>query len=41
MRDPAAVDREVTAVVEELAPKREDRFHLDVVATTTWGRHMT
>jgi SAM-dependent methyltransferase len=38
MRDPAAFDREVTTVVEELAPKRGDRFQLDVVARISWGR---
>lgn len=38
MRDPAAFDEEVAAVVEELVPKRGERFELDVAATIIWGR---
>ena len=38
MRDPVAFDREVIAVIDELAPQSGDRIELDVVATITWGR---
>jgi hypothetical protein len=38
MRDAAAFDRELAAVLEELVPARDGRFELDVAATIAWGR---
>jgi SAM-dependent methyltransferase len=37
MDDPEGFDRELAEVFDELVPKREGRFELDVVATVTWG----
>ena len=37
MSDPDGFDRELTATFDELVPKRDGRYELDVVATLTWG----
>ena len=37
MRDPAAFDREVTATVEDFAPKVQGHYQLSVFTTVTWG----
>ncbi len=38
MRDAAAFDRELAAVLDEVVPTRDGRFELDVAATIVWGR---
>jgi SAM-dependent methyltransferase len=38
MRDPAGFDRELMKAVEQVAPARSGRYHLEVVATVSWGR---
>ena len=38
MDDPDGFDRELTEALDELVPKRDGRYQLDVVATVTWGR---
>jgi SAM-dependent methyltransferase len=38
MDDPEGFDRELAEAFDELVPRRDGRYELDVVATVTWGR---